>query len=222
MMEFNYLFIEQKLGNFPPLELKSSILKKSAVIIPIKPTKSSYNIIFTSRSPKLKHHTGEMSFPGGTFDSNLDNILQDTALREIYEEIGIIRENLKIIGRLDDLPTLTGFIIRPFVSLIKNKNEIKFKINHNEVAELVEIPIEYIAQKNLFYEIPFPKYPKNWKMLCFKYREPNTNNIFNIWGATAHMLQEFMKKLYEIKVITPEYKRPTLPECVEFLQKKKS
>ncbi|GAI06669.1 unnamed protein product, partial [marine sediment metagenome] len=49
MMEFNYLFIEQKLGNFPPLELKSSILKKSAVIIPIKPTKSSYNIIFTSR-----------------------------------------------------------------------------------------------------------------------------------------------------------------------------
>ncbi len=222
MKKFNYGLIEQKLANFPPLELNSSELRKSAVIIPIKPTKSSYNIIFTSRSPKLKHHTGEMSFPGGIFDLNLDNTLQETALREIYEEIGIPRENLKIIGRLDDLPTLTGFIIRPFVSLIINSNKIEFNINHKEVEELVEIPIEYITQKNLFCEIPFPKDPKNWKMLSFKFKDPYTNRIFNIWGATAHMLQEFIKKLYDVKVITPEYKRPTLPECVEFLQKKKS
>lgn len=215
---FNSLVIEKKLASFTPLELNSDKFKKSSVLIPIKPTFSSYNIIITTRSPKLKHHTGEMSFPGGQFDSKYDVLLKDTALRETFEEIGILSENIKIIGRLDDLPTLTGFIIRPFVGLLLNSNEIKFKINYEEVSELVEIPIEYMIKKNVFYKIPFPKDPNNWKMLSFDYIDPVSNHKFKIWGATAHMLQEFLKKLYNINVIIPEYQRPKLSECIEFLR----
>ncbi len=161
-----------------------------------------------------------MSFPGGRFDSKRDSSLQDTALRETYEEIGISPENIKIVGQLDDLPTLTGFIIRPYVGMLISKKEIIYKINYDEVTELIEIPIEYIMLDNIFYEIPFPKDPENWKMLSFDYKDPNTNQIFKIWGATAHILQEFLKKLYGLKVITPEYQRPKLSECLEFLNKK--
>jgi len=216
--EFNSLVIEKKLASFTPLELNSDKLKKSSVLIPIKPSLSSYNIIITTRSTKLKHHTGEMSFPGGQFDSKSDVSLRDTALRETFEEIGIFSENIKIIGRLDDLPTLTGFIIRPFVGLLLNSNEIKFKINYEEVSELVEIPIEYMIKKNVFYKIPFPKDPNNWKLLSFDYIDPVSHHKFKIWGATAHMLQEFLKKLYNINVIIPEYQRPKLSECIQFLR----
>ena len=215
----DFLSIEQKLENYAPLALNSPEFKKSAVIIPIKPTLSSYNVILTARSSSLKYHKGEVSFPGGIFDPKTDKTLQDTALREIFEEIGVPLENVKIIGRLDDLPTLTGFIIRPYIALLTSKKKIEFKINHEEIEELIEVPIEYIAQDNVFYEIPFPKDPKNWKMLCFDYKNPLTNHEFKIWGATAHMLQEFLKKMYDIKVITPEYQRPKLLECVNFLRK---
>ncbi len=220
-IDFNYSLIKQKLTNYLPLELNSSELRNSAVLIPIKPTLLSYDIIVTSRFPNLKHHTGEMSFPGGQFDPNLDNTLEDTAVRETFEEIGIREENIKVIGRLDDLPTLTGFIIRPFIGLIINSSDIGFKINVHEVSAVVEIPIEYIAQKGLFQEITFPKDPEHWNMLCFKYTDPHTNNIFKIWGATAHMLQEFLKKLHDIKVITPEYQRPGLLDCLEFIREQK-
>ena len=218
--KFDHSLIEETLANFSPLELDSSELIKSAVLIPIKPTDSGYNIIVTERSSRLKHHRGEMSFPGGRFDTKIDKSLQDTALRETFEEIGIKQNEVNIIGRLDDLPTLTGFLIRPYVGLLRNNNEIKFRLNYKEVSELIEIPIEYLGQNNLFYEISFPKDPENCTMLCFNYEDPPTSHKFKIWGATAHMLQEFLKKLYNIIVITPEYHRPILEECHEFVKKK--
>ncbi len=92
----------------------------------------------------------------------------------------------------------------------------KFKINKEEVAALVKIPIEYIATENLFYKIPFPK-DHNFSMLCFDYNDPELNQNFKIWGASAHMFQEFLNKMYEIEVISPEYKRPTLKECLDSL-----
>lgn len=216
--KFNPSLIEEKLANYSPIELDSHDLIKSAVLILIEPTYSSYNIIVTERSSRLKHHRGEMSFPGGRYDLKTDKSLQDTALRETFEEIGINHDKIKIIGRLDDLPTLTGFVIRPYIGLIKTTKNIKFKINYNEVIELVEIPIEYVTQNNLFYEIPFPKDPKNWTMLCFNYEDSDKNHTFKIWGATAHMLQEFLKKLYDLIVIQPEYKRPILQECIDFVK----
>ena len=120
--KFNHSLIEENLANYSPLELDSPDLIKSAVLILIKPTYSSYNIIVTERSSRLKHHRGEMSFPGGRLDLKIDKSLQDTALRETYEEIGINQDKIKIIGRLDDLPTLTGFVIRPYIGLIKTNN----------------------------------------------------------------------------------------------------
>ncbi len=229
-MDENYTFqfdvskIETQLMNFDVYQYETRELRNSAVLIPILPVHTSssnspsYQIIMTGRSPKLKHHTGEMSFPGGTFDHKQDNSLKDTALRETYEEIGVSYKNIKIIGNLDDLPTLTGWTIRVFVGILEIPPDFKFSINQDEVTALVKIPIEYITQNNLFYKIPFPK-DNNFSMLCFDYKDPELNQNFKIWGASAHMIQEFLKKLYEIEVISPEYKRPTLKECLNAVKK---
>jgi len=162
-----------------------------------------------------------MSFPGGRFDPSRDKNLQETAFRETYEEIGVSSRQLNIIGKLDDLPTLTGFIIRPYIAVIRNPDRLKFKIDSREVKELIEIPIDYIIKENLFYKIPFPRDPKNWEMLCFDYKNPTSNQEYKVWGATAHMLQEFLKKIYNLIVISPEYIRPNLKDCIDFIEKSK-
>jgi len=225
---YNPLEIESLLAKFVPYQYETQELRNSAVLIPIlpvlanksqsNPANYSYQLVMTGRSPKLKHHTGEMSFPGGKFDPKVDNSLKDTALRETYEEIGVSPEKINIIGNLDDLPTLTGWTIRVFVGLLDIPPDFKFSINKEEVAALVKIPIEYISTENLFYKIPFPK-DHNFSMLCFDYKDPELNQNFKIWGASAHMLQEYLKKLYNIVVINPEYKRPTLNECLDALKK---
>ena len=56
-------------------------------------------------------------------------------------------------------------------------------------------------------------------MLCFDYKDPELNQNFKIWGASAHMHQEFLKKLYNVEVNSPEYKRPTLKECLSAVKK---
>jgi 8-oxo-dGTP pyrophosphatase MutT (NUDIX family) len=218
--QFNVSKIEPQLKKFDVYQYETKELRNSAVLIPIllvhtsSSNSPSYQIIMTGRSPKLKHHTGEMSFPGGKFDPKQDVSLKDTALRETYEEIGVAPENIKIVGNLDDLPTLTGWTIRVFVGLLEIPPDFKFTINQEEVSTLVKIPIEYIAKDNLFYKIPFPK-DQNFSMLCFDYKDNELNQNFKIWGASAHMLQEFLKKLYDIVVISPEYYRPTLKECLD-------
>ena len=224
MSRFNVSKIENQLKKFDVYQYETKELRNSAVLIPILPVHTSssnfpsYQIIMTGRSPKLKHHTGEMSFPGGKFDPKQDNSLKDTALRETYEEIGVAPENIRIIGNLDDLPTLTGWTIRVFVGILEIPQEFKFTINQEEVSALVKIPIDYIASENLFYRIPFPK-EQNFSMLCFDYKDQELNQNFKIWGASAHMLQEFLKKLYNIEVISPEYKRPTLKECLDAVRR---
>ena len=216
-INFDHRVIFEKLNKFQPKELDIPELKKSAILIPIYPKTKSFQILMTARSKKLNHHRGEMSFPGGKFDSLTDITLKDTALRETYEEIGIPKSNIEVLGSLDDFPTFTGYTIRPFIGLIKNSEEIDFKINHNEVSDLVQIPIEFLVRENLFTEIPFSnKSGKKIYVLSFNYIDPITKKKFTIWGASAHILTRFLKRVYNLKVTSDNYHRPSLIVIKEF------
>jgi len=220
---FDLRTIETQLKNYIPYQIGTSKLRNSAILLPLVPSNGpssknlSYQILMTERSPKLNHHRGEMSFPGGKFDEQKDLNLKETALRETYEEIGVSAKNIRVIGRLDDLPTLTGWNIRVFVGILSIQENFRFKINRDEVVDLVKIPIEAISQENLFYTIPFPGY-HGFSMLCFKYTDSVSQKKYKIWGASAHMLQEFLKKIYSISVTQPEYQRPTLKECLDAMK----
>ena len=216
-INFDHRLIFEKLNKFQPKELDIPELKKSAILILIYPKSNSFHILMTARSRKLNHHRGEMSFPGGKFDSSSDITLKDTALRETYEEIGIHKNNIEILGSLDDFPTFTGYIIRPYIGVIKNSDKIDFKINQNEVSDLVEIPIEFLVRENLFTEIPFSSKSGNKiYVLSFNYIDPITKKKFTIWGASAHILTRFLKRVYNLKVTSDKYHRPSLIGIKEF------
>jgi len=182
------LFIKniiEKFNNYKPKEIPFSNYKKSSVLVPIYQKNNNFFIIFIKRSLLLKHHKGEVSFPGGMHDDK-DINLTETAIREAKEELGIKKNNIKIISALDDAITVsTNFLVRPYLSLINCK---KFKPNPYEVEKIILIPIKNLLIQNakIEYRISNNQISTNYS---FYYR-----NIL-LWGATARILNNFLTML---------------------------
>jgi len=192
--------IKSKLMNFDSpdrLKIKHDLFRNSAVLFPFMEIDNSLNVILIKRTNVGKRHRKEMSFPGGKFDSNLDNSLQDTALRETEEEIGVSKEYIKIFGCLDDLPTTTRYIITPFVGLIQSGAQLKKQ--DTEVEEIYQIPMDFFSNQQNFTETYFEMGSKKFPI----YRYPK----YNVWGATAHLIVSFIEKVYGVSLSKSGLKR---------------
>ena len=96
-----------------------------------------------------KYHKGEISFPGGVYDKGGPD-LERTALREAFEEIGLKGNDVQIIGVLDDIVTVTEFIVTPIVGLFPYP--YPFKVSEVEIAELIEVPLSSLLDEDCFSE----------------------------------------------------------------------
>ena len=168
-------FSEKKIASLLSKRNQKNFIQ-SAVLVPVIKKDNTLNLLFTIRSKKLKSHSGEICFPGGQW-SDKDTSLVNTALRETREEIGIPYEKIKILGFLDSVPTLTGFLIHPIVGIIEN--EISLKIDHSEVEDYFYVPFDFFANKKN--KITRIVKIKNTDIPIFEYRY----NDYGIWGATA-------------------------------------
>jgi 8-oxo-dGTP pyrophosphatase MutT (NUDIX family) len=196
----------------------------SAVLFSIIPHKNKpYELILIKRtSRKDDRHSGEMSFPGGKSELQ-DNTLTDTAIRECEEEIGVPRENIRILGCLHDFPTMTRFIISPFIGLI-DKDE-KLVKDEREVQDIVKVPIDFFFQSKNFREQAWDFAGKKFPVYYFNYRDPEKKQKYTIWGATAHMIATFIHTVYNINIsklnirrFSPEEIKP-LKEYIEMRRK---
>jgi len=106
---------------------------EAAVVAPIIEQDGEPAILFTKRSEQLGDHPGQMSFPGGGREPG-DADLQATALREADEEIGLQPNEVEVVGRIDDIETVTRYIVRPFVGWIPDR---EYTPDEYEVAEIV-------------------------------------------------------------------------------------
>jgi 8-oxo-dGTP pyrophosphatase MutT (NUDIX family) len=89
----------------------------AAVLIPLLFEDGEWRVLVTQRTQTVEYHKGQISFPGGACEPG-DVSLVATALRETFEEIGIPPEVVKVLGILDDFPTITSFIVTPVVGII--------------------------------------------------------------------------------------------------------
>ena len=112
-------FICERLAGYQPRSIGKSPLTKSAVLVPIVKRENGLELLFTKRSDTVEHHKGQISFPGGATDAT-DLSPADTALRETFEEIGLERSAITIIGVMDDLRTPSGFVVTPVVGFIEH------------------------------------------------------------------------------------------------------
>ena len=157
-------------------------IKKSAVLMLIYPNNGELFFCLTKRNAKLKHHPGQISFPGGKCEKHeIDTV--ETALRETEEEIGIERNHIQILGRLSDVyVSVSNFIIHPYIGYISRKPD--FKINRKEVDELIVLPLNSILNMANRTERDIETSIGVLRVSCYLI------NDYVIWGATSMMIAE--------------------------------
>ena len=180
-------FIHQVLQSNPPRELSVPSRKPSAVLAPLYCHDGEYGLIFTKRSDKLLYHRGQISFPGGGYEAQ-DGSLQETALRESEEEIGLLATDVTILGQLDDLLTTgSNYLIRPFVGVIPYP--YPFELDLRETDYLIEVPMRFLRQHNPPEQITREHDGRIVQSFFFDYE----GHV--IWGATAKILKQFLDLL---------------------------
>ena len=130
--------VRRILSQNPKKALVDSSLTPAAVILLLYPKGGEYRILLNKRSDSVEDHKGEIAFPGGRKDDE-DLTLQDTALRETYEEMGVRPQDVEVLGELDDVPTISNYLISPYVGAIAHS--YPFRPNEREVEEVLEIPV---------------------------------------------------------------------------------
>jgi 8-oxo-dGTP pyrophosphatase MutT (NUDIX family) len=151
----------------------------AGVLIALLARGADYHVLFTRRSPDLRHHPGQVSFPGGRMEP-VDRDVTDAALREAEEEVGLPRGHVRIAGYLEPHLTITGYAVTPVVGLVHQGFDIR--PDPAEVEEAFEVPLEFLMdERNLrrawreFEGSEIPVYEYHY-------------GGHRIWGATASML----------------------------------
>lgn len=156
------------------------------MLVPIIERRAGLTVLLTERAAHLKHHAGQISFPGGRMEPG-DRDLLDTALRETAEEVGIAPAAVDVAGYLKPLPTVTGYAVTPIVGLVDAA--VSLTLDAREVADAFEVPLEFLLdadnqQRSVrrFRGVDIP-------VIAFDYGPRR------IWGATAAMIVTLQKKL---------------------------
>lgn len=221
--DFDPELIKEALASQDHIKITDPSFTPSAVLVLIYPnSQNSYSLILEKRTNNLKKHSGEISFPGGKFEPEKDKDKVTTALRETYEEIGITPDSIEILGFLDEFPTLTGYIITPVVGIIKTEalSKIQFNRSKGEVQKILVIPIEFFLDpKNYsdsYVELDGEKFP----IYVFNYfdKEGRRNTI---WGATAHLLVQYLYTIYKYNPSKNDLKRFSRERILYLIKKRK-
>ena len=162
----------------------STHYREACVLVPLFLNNDQFWLMFTERTRRMEYHKGEVSFPGGTVDVE-DETWERTALRETFEEIGVGEKDIEMLGRLDDMATLTSqFIIHPFVGMIPFP--YPFHINKREVERLIEIPLRFFLNSSQPRLHTIESRGKTLEIPAFIYGDAV------IWGATERILENFI------------------------------
>lgn len=164
-----------------------STLKLSSVLLLLFPEGERLYICLMKRPSTMRHHPGQISFPGGKVEKE-DVSAEMTALREAREEIGIDPYSIEILGKLSDLYVeVSKFSIQPFLAWADKKPD--FLINSGEVEELILLPLSDFVTEETIFETELQTFTGPLLVNYYPY------NGEIIWGATAMILSELIEIL---------------------------
>ena len=177
--------IRTRLAAYEPQLIADETLARAAVLLPLYESRDETHILFTKRSELVEHHKGQISFPGGAYDAT-DPDLRFTAVRETWEEIGVAVDHVDVIGQLDEMITISNFLVRPFVGHITEPGPYPFAHSEVEVAEILEVPLAHLRDEaNVVAEL---RTYQGREIMAYSYRWRD----HLIWGATARILKQFL------------------------------
>lgn len=164
------------------------VLRPAGVLVPLLVTDGRVHILLTKRSSALKHHPGQIAFPGGKQDDS-DADVTAAALREAHEEVGLVPSNVEVLGHLPIHETVTGFSVTPVVGRVLAP--FQPRPEPGEVEEIFCVPLDHLTdparysvqsrrwrgQRRHYYTVPFGPY--------------------YVWGATARMLRGLAERMQD-------------------------
>lgn len=172
-----------------PSELWNEEPRPAAVLIPMLRKETAWHVLYTVRTDSLAEHSGQVAFPGGRADPR-DTTPEETALREAEEEIALHPKDVRILGRLKPLRTITNYCITPVVGAFTWP--YTFQLAGEEVSRVFTIPLKWLADRENHEirprELPHPFSPV--PVIYFKLYE---NEL--LWGVSAQITLNLLKAL---------------------------
>lgn len=163
---------------------------EAAVLVGLVPRDGVTHVLLTRRTAGLRNHAGQVSFPGGRIETGDPDVVA-AALREAHEEIGLPPGNVRPLGFLDPLATITGFRVTPVVASIAGG--FVPRPDPSEVAEAFEVPLRYLMNPVNLTRQEMHFGGRRREVLEFRYPEQR------IWGATASMLLNLRERLTQAR-----------------------
>ncbi len=165
----------------PSVKLQSGrVLRPAAVLLAVWLRPEGAGLILTKRASHLKHHPGQIAFPGGKVEG-FDTSPEAAALREAEEEIGLSAAHVQILGRLPDHETVTGFAVTPVVGIVRHS--FAPVPEAGEVEEVFTVPIDHVLTPHNF-AIERRRWMGEWRRYYVVPFGPHY-----VWGATARILR---------------------------------
>ena len=165
-------------------------LAPAAVLVGLVPRNAGWQVMLTLRTDALRHHAGQVSFPGGRIEAS-DSDPIAAALREAHEEIGVVPGQVEPLGYLDPFDTISGFHVYPVVARIAP--DYRPILDPREVADVFEVPLDYLLDAS------------NVRLVAREYagRQRHYHEYayarHRIWGATAAMLVNLRERLEAVR-----------------------
>ncbi len=177
-------YIQKIISRHKPVRLEGKQLTPAAVLVALFIQKEQVHLLLSKRTDTVVRHRGQISFPGGVRETQ-DHDLVETALREAREEVGIDEKDVRVFGCLDDVVTITDYLVTPVVGSIPFPYD--FRINPTEVEELIFVPWAVFANpcrhhrektihRGLWVDVDYYGYKQH-----------------TIWGATARIARRLIE-----------------------------
>ena len=162
------------------------VLRPAGVLAPIVRRQGGLALLLTKRSSALKHHPGQIAFPGGKQEEGDTDVIA-AALREAQEEIGLPRGQVDVLGTLPAHETVTSFQVTPVIGFVAEPFEIRPEAG--EVDEVFAVPLTHVLD------------PANYAVQSRRWRGQHRHYYtvpygpYYIWGATARMLRAWADRM---------------------------
>lgn len=174
-----------------PIQFLRGKPRPASVLVPFLETDGGWRILFTRRSNTLVEHSGQVAFPGGSTEPE-DASLEETALREAHEEIGLDPKSVHILGRLDSFITITNYVLTPVVARIPWP--FPLKLEKTEVERVFTIPLDWLVDPSNHETRPrpLPLPSPDIRVIYFRPYDGET-----LWGVSAQITINLIEKLFQ-------------------------